>query len=81
MNEQITNVHYEVEYHDDYEGWTRYGERYGSPQDAIYYWPSHYETGDLRIFQVVTTESEVPFPHVVEFEGDHIYLADEEVSA
>ena len=24
---------------------------------------------------------EVPFPHVVEFEGDHIYLADEEVSA
>ena len=24
---------------------------------------------------------EVPFPHVVEFEGDHLYLADEEVSA
>ena len=23
----------------------------------------------------------VPFPHVVEFEGDHLYLADEEVSA
>ena len=55
MNEQI---HYEVEYHDD-EGWNRYGKRYGSPQDAIYCWPSHYTSGDLRIFQVVTTESEV----------------------
>ena len=29
----------------------------------------------------VRRDLEVPFPHVVEFEGDHIYLADEEVSA
>ena len=59
MSGQITNVHYEVEYHDYDEGWNRYGKRYGSPHDAICDWPSHYESGDLRIFQVVTTESEV----------------------
>ena len=29
----------------------------------------------------VRRDLEVPFPHVVEFEGGHIYLADEEVSA
>lgn len=59
MNEKVTSVHYEVEYHDYDEGWIRYGKRYGSPQDAIYEWPRCYEDGELRILQVVTTESEV----------------------
>ena len=59
MNEKTPNTWYEVDYYEPDYGWCRYGKRYGSPQDAIYYWPRHYESGYLRVFQVVTTESEV----------------------
>lgn len=59
MNEKVTNVWYEVEYNEPGYGWTRSLFSYGSPEEAKEAWPLTYADGDLKIFQVVTTESEV----------------------
>lgn len=59
MNEKVTNVWYEVDYYDLGYGWTRSMLAYTSPEEAKKAWPLTYADGDLKIFQVVTTESEV----------------------